>query len=271
MSIDPVKARDALQNLQTLRYTQDDDGIGVLTLDRPPVNALGRALVDELGTAAAALARDVSVRGLIVKAKGRTFCAGADLKERDGMSAEDVRAFVRQLSRTFQQWSELPMPTVAAIHGTAAGGGCELALACDFRLIAEDGRIGLPETTLGIVPGAGGTQRLPRLIGPARAKKWIFSGNLYGAEQALADGVVDGIATAESLTETARQMIAGMAASAPLAVRAAKQAIESALGNTLEDGLKSEWRAYEKILHSDDRLEALAAFRQKRKPDFKGR
>lgn len=266
-----MKAWDTLQNLQTLRYTQDADGIGVLTLDRPPVNALGRALVDELGTATAALAGDVSVRGLIVNATGRTFCAGADLKEREAMSVEDVRAFVQRLSRTFQHVAGLPMPTVAAIHGTAAGGGCELALACDFRVLAEDGRIGLPETTLGIVPGAGGTQRLPRLIGPARAKKWIFSGNLYGAEQALADGVVDGVAAAVNLTETARQMIAGMAASAPLAVRAAKQAIESALGTSLDEGLKSEWRAYEQILHSEDRLEALAAFREKRKPDFKGR
>lgn len=271
MTEEKGKATEALSELETLKYTQGADGIGVLALDRPPVNALGRVLVEELERAVDVLSNDPSVRALVLAADGRTFCAGADLKERQGMSEEEVRTFVRFLSRTFQGLAQLPMPSVAAIHGTAAGGGCELALSCDFRVIEAGGRIGLPETTLGIVPGAGGTQRLPRLIGSGRAKKWIFSGRLFSAEEALADGVVDRVAGRDELLAAAREMVADMASAAPLAVRAAKRAIEAALGTPLAEGLELEWQAYESILDTDDRLEALAAFREKRRPDFKGR
>ncbi len=245
--------------------------MGLLTLDRPPVNALGRQLVADLGTAAAALAADNSVRALVLAAAGRTFCAGADLKERQSMNREQVVDFVRLLSSTFQQLAELPFPTVAAIHGTAAGGGCELALACDFRVLDASGRIGLPETTLGIVPGAGGTQRLPRLIGVARAKKWIFSGRLFSAAEALADGVVDETVAADQVQPTALHMMTEMACSAPLALKAAKAAVDQAFDGPLRQGLEREWQAYESILDTEDRLEALAAFREKRPPVFRGR
>jgi enoyl-CoA hydratase/carnithine racemase len=160
---------------------------------------------------------------------------------------------------------------VAAINGTAAGGGCELALACDFRVLDEDGRIGLPETTLAIVPGAGGTQRLPRLIGVARAKRWILSGRLFTAAEALADGVVDRTASGEKVRATAWDLVSEMAGAGPCAVRAAKQAVDAALDVPLSEGLEIEWRAYESILPTEDRLEALAAFREKRKPIFRGR
>jgi enoyl-CoA hydratase/carnithine racemase len=264
-------AAKAIAALATLHYTQDDAGIGVLSLARPPVNALGRQLVADLGAAGAALAADASVRAVVLTGEGRTFCAGADLKERQGMPEEQVRAFVRSLSATFQALAELPMPTVAAINGTAAGGGCELALACDFRVLDAAGRIGLPETTLAIVPGAGGTQRLPRLIGPARAKRWIFSGKLFTAAEALADGAVDLAAPSGKVVEAAVELVADMASSAPLAVRAAKGAVEAALDLPLRAGLEVEWRAYETILPTEDRLEALAAFKAKRKPVFRGR
>ncbi len=267
----PGSAAAALSALTTLRYSQDEAGIGVLALARPPVNALGRQLVADLGAAAAALAADPSVRAVVLTGEGRTFCAGADLKERQGMPEEQVRAFVRTLSATFQALAELPVPTAAAINGTAAGGGCELALACDFRVLDEAGRMGLPETTLAIVPGAGGTQRLPRLIGPARAKRWIFSGRLYTAAEALADGVADLTAPSGKVVEAAVDLVADMARSAPLAVRAAKRAVEAALDVPLAEGLELEWRAYETILSTEDRLEALAAFKEKRKPVFRGR
>jgi len=266
-----LPAVEALRGLGTLRYEQDAAGIGLLVLARPPVNALGRELVTDLCRAAAVLAEDRSVRALVLAGDGRTFCAGADLKERQSMTLDDVRGFVHAVSRTFQAIAELPMPTVAAVHGTAAGGGCELALACDFRVLDTDGRIGLPETTLGIVPGAGGTQRLPRLVGSARAKKWIFSGRLFTSAEALADGVVDAVATTDRVRAVAFEFVAEMAAAAPLSVRAAKKAVHLALSLSLEAGLAAEWQAYESILHTEDRLEALAAFREKRKPVFRGR
>jgi len=264
-------ASESLANLTTLHYSQDDLGVGLLILDRPPVNALGRQLVADLGTAAAALAADSTVRALALAAEGRTFCAGADLKERQTMSMDEVRAFVGTLSATFQKLAELPFPTVAAMHGTAAGGGCELALACDFRVLDTAGRMGLPETTLGIVPGAGGTQRLPRLMGTARAKKWIFTGRLFGAEEALADGAVDVIVPASEVRPRALTMMAEMASAAPLELKAAKSAMDTAFDGPLAQGLAREWRAYESILDTEDRLEALAAFKEKRKPAFKGR
>ena len=264
-------ASESLASLKTLLYSQDDLGVGLLLLNRPPVNALGRELVADLATAATALAADPSVRTLALAAQGRTFCAGADLKERQSMNLEEVREFVGTLSATCQKLAELPFPTVAAIHGTAAGGGCELALACDFRILDAGGRMGLPETTLAIVPGAGGTQRLPRLIGTARAKKWIFTGRLFGAEEALADGVVDRIVPADNVRSVALEMMAEMARSAPLALKAAKGAIEAAFDGPLHQGLEREWRAYETILDTEDRREALAAFQEKRKPVFKGR
>ncbi|MFQ5718183.1 MAG: enoyl-CoA hydratase-related protein [Acidobacteriota bacterium] len=264
-------AATVIAGLTTLILEVDDDGIAVLTLDRPPVNALGQQLVADLDRAAEALAADASVRVLILAAAGRTFCAGADLKERQSMDEDAVRVFVRKLSATFSKLANLPVPTVAAIHGTAAGGGCELALCCDFRVMESSGRIGLPETTLGIVPGAGGTQRLPRLTGVSTAKKWIFSGRLFAADEALADGVVDEVSGRDALLARAHAFVADMAQAAPLAIRAAKRAIDAAGGLPLADGLAVEWTAYESILSTEDRLEALAAFREKRKPNFRGR
>jgi methylglutaconyl-CoA hydratase len=267
----PQSALDAINSLETVSYSQDAIGVGLLVIDRPPVNALGKQLVEDLGTAAAALAADASVRALALAAGGRTFCAGADLKERQSMDMDQVRAFVGTLSATCQHLAELPFPTVAAIHGTAAGGGCELALACDFRVLDESGRIGLPETTLAIVPGAVGTQRLPRLIGSARAKKWIFTGRLFGAQEALDDGVVDCTVPAGEVRTRALEMMAEMARSAPLALKAAKRAVDEAFDGSMTQGLEREWQAYESILETEDRLEALAAFKEKRPPVFKGR
>jgi enoyl-CoA hydratase/carnithine racemase len=235
------------------------------------VNALGRALVRDLDAILTPLATEPTLRALIVTGEGRTFCAGADLKERQSMGLDDIRSFVRGLSATFERLARLPVPIVAAINGTAAGGGCELALACDFRVLDEEGRIGLPETTLAIVPGAGGTQRLPRLIGVARAKRWILSGRLFTAAEALADGVVDRTASGEKVRATAWDLVAEMAGAGPCAVRAAKQAVDAALDVPLSEGLEIEWKAYETILPTQDRLEALAAFREKRKPVFRGK
>lgn len=257
----------------TLRHIRStaQGGIALLTLARPPVNALGRELVEDLAAACAALAGDSSVRALVVAAEGKNFCAGADLKERQGMSEEDVRGWVPFLNGTFETLAMLPFPTVAAIQGVAAGGGFELALACDFRVVEESAQVGLPETTLAILPGAGGTQRLPRLIGPARAKRWIFDGALRKATEALVEGAVDQIAPDGEVLASARELASTMLRAAPLSLRHAKRAIDEGLGRSLHDALQDEIRAYEAIIPTEDRREALAAFREKRPPVWKGR
>jgi enoyl-CoA hydratase/carnithine racemase len=259
-----------MSDYRCLRIEGGADGVRTLTLDRPPVNALGRELVEELGAALAALAGDGTARCLIVRSAGKHFCAGADLKERDGMPLDEVRRFVPRLAAACNALAAVPYPTIAAVAGTAAGGGCELALACDLRVLAEDARIGLRETALAIIPGAGGTQRLPRLIGPARAKRWIFAAELHDAAGALADGVADRVVPRDALDAAARTLAGTIAANGPLAVRLAKRAIEGGAHLELQAALRLEWECYQPTLETADRVEALQAFADKRPPRFAG-
>ena len=247
------------------------EGVRILTMDKPPVNALGRELVEDLGHALADLALDREARCLVVRSGGAHFCAGADLKERAGMSVDEVRAFVPKLAGVCEAIARLPVPTIAAVRGTAAGGGCELALACDLRVLAADARIGLRETALAILPGAGGTQRLPRIAGVAKAKRWIFTAKLYGSEDARADGVADVVVAPEGLDAAALRMAEAIAANGPVAVRLAKRAIEGGWDLSLAEGLALEWQCYEGVLGTSDREEALRAFAAKREPKFEGR
>jgi len=243
----------------------------VLTIDKPPVNALGRELVEDLSEALEQLGRDEGARCLIVRSAGKHFCAGADLKERKDMSVEDVRKFVPKLAGVCRALAATPYPTIAAVAGAAAGGGCELALACDLRVLADNASIGLRETALAIVPGAGGTQRLPRLIGPSRAKRWILAAELHSADEALRDGVADRVVAAEALDTAARKLAETIAANGPVAVRLAKRAIEEGAHLSLEEALEVEWEAYQETLVTEDRTEALRAFAEKRPPRFRGR
>lgn len=248
-----------------------DDGVRILTIDRPPVNALGRDLVEALGTALSELREDVAARCLILRSAGSHFCAGADLKERRGMTVEDVRAFVPRLAGLCNAAASLPFPTIAAVRGTAAGGGCELALACDLRLLADDARIGLRETALAILPGAGGTCRLPRIASVSVAKRWIFTARLFTATEAQADGVADAVVPGAELDGAALQMAGEIAANGPIAVRLAKRAIEGGMDLTLDEALALEWQCYEGVLTTTDREEALVAFAEKRTPRFRGK
>jgi len=260
-----------LERLDHVRLERREPGVGILTIDNSPVNALGRALVSDLEAACDALERAGDLRALVMAAAGRTFCAGADLKERQAMADEEVEIWVSRVSGLFSRIARLPMPTVACIQGVAAGGGLELALACDLRVAEEGASLGLKEVGLGIIPGAGGTQRLPRLIGVARAKLWIFTARIFSAAEALADGVVDLVAPAGKGLETAIALAAEIAANAPLALRAAKRAIDEGAGLPIEEGLDAERRAYGTIVPTQDRREALRAFMEKRKPRFQGR
>jgi enoyl-CoA hydratase/carnithine racemase len=232
---------------------------------------LGRELVGALEESLPALHEDRDARCLVVRSAGSHFCAGADLKERRVMTRDEVRAFVPRLAGLCRAVAELPFPTIAAVRGTAAGGGCELALACDLRILARDARIGLRETALAILPGAGGTCRLPRIAGTAVAKRWIFTAELFTAEDALRDGVADSLAAPDVLDHAALMMAASIAANGPVAVRLAKRAIDAGVDLTLDEALALEWRCYEGVLETSDREEALAAFAEKRTPRFTGR
>jgi enoyl-CoA hydratase/carnithine racemase len=228
-------------------------------------------MVDELTRAAQQLAGDDEGRCLILRSAGKHFCGGADLKERKTMSVDDVRAFVPKLAGACNALAAIPYPTIVAIAGAAAGGGCEMALACDFRILAENAKIGLRETALAILPGGGGTQRLPRLIGPARAKRWIFAAEMHDAAEALADGVADRVVPVDGLDAEARSLATKIAANGPVAVRLAKRAIEEGAHLPLDAALKLEWEHYQPTLETEDRVEALEAFAEKRPPRFRGR
>ena len=247
------------------------DGVTTMTLDSPPVNALGRRLVGDMEAALSGLKDDPEVVCLIVRSAGKHFCAGADLKERRTMSEDDVAAFVPRLAGVCHALAELPFPTIAAVRGAAAGGGCELALGCDLRILGDDAKIGLREAALAIIPGAGGTQRLPRLIGPARAKLWIFGAQMYDAATALADGVADRVVPAAELDGAAHELAKTIAANGPVALRLAKKAIVEGSDMALPDALTLEWKCYQGVLRTSDRIEALNAFAEKRPPKFEGR
>ena len=254
-----------------VRLTSREDGVCVLTIDKPPVNALGRELVEALGTTLSELRDAEGTRCLVVRSAGRHFCAGADLKERRGMNIDEVREFVPRLAAVCHEMAALPFPTIAAVRGTAAGGGCELALACDLRVLSDDARIGLRETALAILPGAGGTIRLPRIAGMAVAKRWIFTAQMFTADEAKSDGVADAVVPGDRLDDEVLKLAGTIAANGPVAVRLAKRAIEGGFDLSMDEALALEWQCYEGVLGTFDREEALKAFAEKRPPLFRGR
>jgi methylglutaconyl-CoA hydratase len=229
-------------------------------------------LLGELGAVLATLAAEASARVVIVHSLvPGVFCAGADLKERAAMTAEEAEAFVKRLRSTFSALEALPMPTVAAVEDAALGGGLELALACDLRVAGEAAVLGLPETTLAILPGAGGTQRLPRLVGRSAAKDLIFTGRRIGASEALGMGLVDRLAGRGEALQTALELARQILPNGPVAVRAAKASIDGGLDLDREGGMALEESCYARVLPTEDRLEGLAAFREKRRPVYRGR
>jgi methylglutaconyl-CoA hydratase len=249
-------------------------GVVVWTIDRADrANALSRPTLLAFGKLAREAASNASVRAIVVTGAGdKAFCAGADLKERQGMTDDDVRVQVQLYRSELGPLDRSPKPVVAAINGAALGGGLELALCCDLRVAASHAQIGLPETTLGIIPGAGGTQRLPRIVGEARAKEMILLGRRLTADEALAWGLIHRVTPAgASVVDDAIEWIRPIAEGAPIAQAAALEAIDRALDVTLELGLELEKVSYDKTIVSEDRREALAAFAEKRKPRFQGR
>jgi enoyl-CoA hydratase/carnithine racemase len=257
----------------TMQYIQLDkaDWITTLTLSRSPVNALSREMVSELAQAAETLAAADEISVIVVRSDQRHFCAGADLKERQAVAPDQVAAVVTAIRDCFQYIADLPQITIAAVNGSASGGGAELALACDLRIMGDNVRFGFSETSLGIIPGAGGTQRLPRLIGLSRAKELILSARMIDAEECLRLGVADRVVPAARLDDAANSFAAELARNAPLALRAAKAAIREGFDLPLAEGLENEARAYAKTIPTRDRTEGIKAFLEKRTPDWEGK
>lgn len=247
--------------------------ITLLTLNRPEAaNALSLQMLDELTCCLEQLQNDNQLNCLIITGAGeKVFCAGADLKERRKMDNNEVKQTVRKIGETFNKLESMPMPTIAAINGAAFGGGLELALACDLRIISNNAKVGLTETGLAIIPGAGGTQRLPRLIGTGKAKRMIFEAKPVNAERACELGIAEERANAEDLLEAALSIAESIAGNGPIALRLAKEAINSGAQSTLEEGLALEHELYMKTLQTEDRIEGLKAFQEKRKPSYKGK
>lgn len=258
--------------VQVEHLEQEDTGISTITLNRPnSKNALGTAMLREFVSTIAALRFNPDTRVVILRSSvPRVFCAGADLKERATMTRAEVAAFVYGLRNAFTDLSTLPMPVIGAIEGAALGGGLELSIACDFRIAGVDAVFGLPETGLAIIPGAGGTQRLPRLIGVARAKELIFTGRRLTATEALAYGLVSSVAPAGHAYANALTLAREILPRGPLAIRAAKEAIDRGMETDLTTGLAIERSCYAQVIPTADRLEGLKAFAEKRAPVYKG-
>ncbi len=247
-----------------------DEGIGTIRLDRPPMNALNAQIQEELRAAATALSADDEVRAVVVYGGEKVFAAGADIKEMATMSYADMAARAPGLSSAFDAVARIPKPVVAAITGYALGGGCELALACDWRVAADDAKLGQPEINLGVIPGAGGTQRLARLIGPARAKDLVMSGRMVTADEALRIGLVDRVVPAAEVYPAARELVARYVSGPAQALRAAKAAVDGGLSMDLASGLAWESQLFASLFATEDKAEGMTAFIEKRKPRFSG-
>lgn len=249
----------------------ESDGVELLILRHPPVNALSTALLVELDTHLGHLEVDPQVRAVVLTGDGQYFSAGADLKEMATIDVREAPQLVARGQATFARLATLRVPVVAAVNGLAIGGGLELALACDLRVAGDSAKFGAPEATYGLMPAYGGTQRLPRVVGAAKAKEMIFTGSLLPAAEALRIGLVNRVVPAGQELRAARDLAHTIAQKAPLAVAGAKRAIREGLETSLERGLEIESRTFaQDVLPSKDLGEGIAAFLERRPPKFTG-
>jgi enoyl-CoA hydratase/carnithine racemase len=253
--------------------SEDRGAVRVLTIDgEARMNVLSRGLVAELAEAARSAEAEESVRAVVITGAGtRAFCAGANLKERRGLTEDDVRHWLGELHAKLREVERCSKPWIAAVNGLALGGGCELALACDLRVMDPAAQIGLTEVRIGIIPGGGGTVRLARLVGLSRARDLILTARRVDADEALQIGLANRISPAGDSVAAAVALGHEIAANAPIAVAAAKASLEDAWDLPLDAALDREREHYDKALRSEDRLEGLAAFAEKRPPRWKGK
>jgi enoyl-CoA hydratase len=247
--------------------------LAIVTLNRPDaMNAFNYDMLSELHQIVDSLRINPDVRVVIFKGSGdKAFSVGADLKERKTLTQQQVKRNVYKIGEVFHEIEKLPQPTIAAINGYAFGGGMELALACDFRIATEGTLLGLTETSLAIIPGAGGTQRLPRIVGEAKALEWILTAKRLSSEEAYADGLLTKCVPSASFMEEVISFAGLMLKNGPIALQQAKYAVKTGMNADLQTGLQIERKAYEITIPTEDRVEALLAFSEKRKPNFKGK
>lgn len=237
-----------------------DDGVGTLRLDRPKVNALNEQVASEIGQAVEAARLNDEVRAVVVWGGERVFAAGADIKEMSGLDATTMYRYIGRFQDVFTSLERLPKITIAAINGYALGGGCELALACDLRVAAEDAALGQPEILLGVIPGAGGTQRLPRLIGVGRAKELVYSGRMVTAEEAAGIGLVHEVVPPTEVYDRAKKLAASYAAGPTVALQAAKDVIQNGVDADMTTGLLLERQAFAALFATEDQTVGMETF-----------
>ncbi len=252
---------------------KEENGIVTLTLNRPQVmNSFNFQLLRALKEQIESVRFKRDVRVIIITGAGeKAFCAGADLKERTTLTPDQVKEFIFTIRNLFTSIEQLNKAVIAAVNGVALGGGTELALASDIRIAAMNATMGLTETRLAIIPGAGGTQRLPRLVGRGKAKELIFTGQQIGAQEALNIGLVNKICEQNDLLDECKKMAAMICETGPIAIEQAKYAINNGIDADIHTGLALESNAYWVTIPTEDRLEGLAAFKEKRKPVYKGK
>ena len=236
------------------------DAVAVITIDRAPVNAMTIAMQDRIGEIAREVARNEAVKAVVITGNGKAFAAGVDVEEMSTMSLADMHGRVHTMQACFTAVAKLPKPVVAAINGYALGGGCELALCADYRIASTKAVLGLPEVQLGIMPGIGGTQRLPRLIGSSRAKDLIFTGRHVDAEEALEIGLVDALVDPDELLDAAMGWASQFTHAASWALRWAKEAIDTGLETDLDTGLMIEATGFAALFGTEDRRLGMASF-----------
>ena len=260
-------------SFQFLSFEPDTDGLALITIRRPEkLNALNQALIFELGEAFRVAREDTSIKALILTGAGeKAFVAGADIAELAKVDAIEAERISRRGQEIFRALETLRKPSVAAINGFALGGGLELAMCCSIRIASPNAKLGQPEVKLGIVPGYGGTQRLPRLIGRGRALEWLLSGDSIDAAEAYRIGLVNGIAAQSDLIATAKQWVGKVAANGPLAVALTMESVDCGANGGLLEGLRFESMAFGLTAASEDRREGTRAFLEKRKAVFTGK
>ncbi|MGE5289281.1 MAG: enoyl-CoA hydratase/isomerase family protein [Micromonosporaceae bacterium] len=239
---------------------ETEGAVAVIRLDRPPMNALNARVQDDLADAAAQVSADNAVRAAVIYGGGKVFAAGADIKEMAEAGYVRMAADTRRLQASFTAIAKIPKPVIAAVTGYALGGGLELALCADFRIAGAGAKLGQPEILLGIIPGAGGTQRLPRLIGPARAKDLVFTGRFVAAQEALEIGLVDKVVPDDEVYAAAREMAARYTAGPAVALAAAKQAIDDGLETDLDTGLEIERLHFAALFSTEDQRTGMRSF-----------
>jgi enoyl-CoA hydratase/carnithine racemase len=250
----------------------EDDGVEILVLNHPPVNALGTRLLADLDRRIGELEADSKVRAVVLTGEGQYFSAGADVKEMATIDLSSAPEVARRGLAVYGRLASLRVPVIAAINGLALGGGLELALACDLRLAGDSAKLGAPEVTLGLIPAYGGTQRLPRLVGVAKAKELIFTGAMISAAEALRIGLVNKTVPAGQELRAARDLAHTIAQRAPRAVQAAKRSIVEGAERPLAQGIENETRLFEtEVMGSEDLAEGIAAFVERRPPKFQGK